>query len=169
MRTWKITGIISAFVILISATALPAADSAPPASAPEATGQAVMEYLTKVSPYQQWPLVPGTTAFREGQEPHGQLQNVHANAIAMKGFEAKANPMPEGTMIVKETYTRDKKLQTINVMYKKTGFNPEAGDYFWARFSPDWKVMAEGKIAGCIRCHTPAKDTKDFIILSPIK
>ncbi len=32
----------------------------------------------------------------------------------------------------------------ITVMYKAAGFNPEVGDWFWAKFTPDGKVEAKG-------------------------
>ena len=106
---------------------------------------------------------------REGKEPHGARQNVRANDVAIQGFAAESGPMPEGTMIVKENFNADKVLQGYTVMYKKLGYNPAAGDYFWASLGPDMKVKAEGKLAGCISCHTQASGAKDYIILSPRK
>ncbi len=135
---------------------------------PEATGQAVADYI-RASHIQNWALVPGTIAMREGRMPHGALQNVRANDIAMKGFAAKSGPMPDGTMIVKENFNADSVLQGFTVMYKKTGYNPAAGDYLWVSLGPDLQVKAEGKIAACIDCHSSAAGVKDFIILSPRK
>ena len=135
---------------------------------PKAEGQAVADYM-KASKYQDWALVPGTIPMREGKEPHGALQNVRANGLAIKGFAFENDPMPDGTMIVKENFNADSVLQGFTVLYKKAGYNPAAGDYFWASLGPDMKVKAEGKLAGCISFHTQAAGVKDYIILSPRK
>ena len=135
---------------------------------PKAEGQAVADYM-KASGYQNWSLVPGTISMREGKQPHGARQNVRANDAAMKGFAEASGPMPDGTMIVKENFNADSVLQGFTVMYKKAGYNPEAGDYFWVSLGPDMKVKAEGKLSSCISCHTQAAGTKDYIILSPRK
>ncbi len=136
---------------------------------PDATGQAIVAYM-KAENYKSWKLVPGTTMMREGKEPHGTLQNVFANGIASEAFANNTSPMPNGTMVVKESYNTDNSLKNITIMYKKTGYNPEAGDYFWARIGADMQVQAEGKLGGCISCHSPAGNSKkDYILLSPVK
>ncbi len=53
-------------------------------------------------------------------------------------------------------------------MYKVSGYNPAANDWFWAKYTPDGKIEAEGKIEGCINCHGK-KRTNDFIFTGPLK
>jgi hypothetical protein len=63
-------------------------------------------------------------------------------------------PMPDGAIIVKENYGENKeKLMAVTPMYKKKGYNPDAGDWFWAKYGPKGKVMTAGKVEGCINCH----------------
>ena len=80
--------------------------------------------------------------------------------------------LPSGSMIIKENFSPDKKLMAITLMYKSKGYNPEAGDWYWAKFMPDGKVaqmdspmgkMAiSGKAKGCIACHADADDDFAF-------
>jgi len=71
----------------------------------------------------------------------------------------------------KGNYMPDKKLAAITVMYKVVGYNPEIGDWFWARYTPDGKVEAEGKSGMadmCIGCHGKAKGN-DFLFTGALK
>jgi len=130
-------------------------------------GAALLQYITS-APYTKWRLMPGTTAMRTGKEPHGALQNVYVNGPAFAAITAKAGAMPSGAVIVKENYMPDKKLAAVTVMYKRKGYNPDGGDYMWLKFDADKKIQAEGKVQGCISCHTQAK-ANDFVILAPLK
>jgi hypothetical protein len=64
--------------------------------------------------------------------------------------------------VVKENYNADKQLTSVTIMNKIKGYNPEGGDWFWVRFSPDSKVTDEGKVAMCLGCHAVAKEN-DYI------
>ena len=165
MKTKLMGFVVAAGIVLSSAGVLGAAEAP---ALPDATAQAVLEYM-KASSYQGWALMPGTERMRTGKQPHGALQNVYANDVAMKGFAAKSSPMPNGTLIVKENFTADSIPQGMTIMYKKAGYNPEAGDFFWLKVDANMKVQAEGKVAGCISCHTAAAGAKDYLRLSPMK
>jgi len=53
-------------------------------------------------------------------------------------------------------------------MYKVAGYNPGAGDWFWAKYSPQGKADKFGKPSGCVGCHvTRAKN--DFILVHEFK
>jgi hypothetical protein len=70
--------------------------------------------------------------------------------------------------VIIDNFKADKKLDAIGVMYKIKGYNPADGDWFWAQFSPDGKVIEEGKIDECIRCHA-AQKTNDYVYSSKLK
>jgi hypothetical protein len=53
-------------------------------------------------------------------------------------------------------------------MYKKAGFNPDAGDFFWLKYTPDGKIEAEGKVEMCIGCHAKAQGG-DFLFTNDKK
>ena len=75
--------------------------------------------------------------------------------------------LPNGAIVVKENYSPGKKLTAITVMYKKAGFNPENGDWYWLKFSPNGKVQQKGKIGGCINCHRSV-EKNDWLFTGPV-
>jgi hypothetical protein len=136
--------------------------------APIAKGDAVITFITETSPYQQWALWPGKGKLYKGQHPHGAFLTTYVSKNALAAIEAKTGSLPDGSMVVKENYSPDKKLAAITVMYKKKGYAPEDGDWFWLKYGPDGKIMKEGKVGGCIGCHKPVADN-DWIFTGPIK
>lgn len=53
-------------------------------------------------------------------------------------------------------------------MYKEKGYDAEHNDWFWAKYTPDGKVDAEGKVKACYDCHGQRKDN-DYIWTGEIK
>lgn len=135
---------------------------------PAAEGKALYEYITQTSPYQQWSMWPGKEKLYPGTEPHGALLTTYVNDVALKGFKKWNGGLPDGAIIVKENYMPDKKLAAVTVMYKKAGFNPQAGDFFWLKYTPDGKIEAEGKVEMCIGCHRAAQKG-DFLFTNDKK
>jgi hypothetical protein len=128
---------------------------------PGADGNALYEYIVKADPYKKWELWPGKGRFYHGREPHGSLLITYLNDSAH--YSAKRQkPMSDGAIIVKENYSADKRLVAITVMYKIMGYNPKAGDWFWAKYVPDGTIERSGKVKGCIDCHSANKDN-DYI------
>lgn len=130
--------------------------SKPEIAMPGADAEKVSEYMMKDHPYKRWKLFPGTKKMHKGGDPHGTLLTTYVNHVAMNSINKKMG-FAEGSMIVKENYTSDKKLVALTTMYKVKGFNPEAGDWFWVSTAPDGKVQASGKVSACIDCHAKAK------------
>lgn len=120
---------------------------------PEPEAGSFWTYISETDPYTQWDMWPGKEGIYEGQSPHGAYLKLYINDTARKALKEK-KAMPEGAIIVKENYGKDKeKLMAVTPMYKKKGYNPDAGDWFWAKYGPDGKVMKAGKVKGCINCH----------------
>lgn len=134
---------------------------------PGADAEKLLDYLTMHNPYRTWDLWPNKGRLYKGTEPHGALLTTFVNDAALNSIKKKKG-MAEGSIIVKENYTADKKFTSLSVMYKVKGYNPEAGDWFWAKYTPDGKVEVSGKVKGCIACHSQRKDN-DFIFISPVK
>jgi len=135
---------------------------------PAAQGQALYEYITQASPYQQWSLWPGKGKLYPGTQPHGAFLTTYVNEAAMQGIKEQGGMLPEGAIVVKENYMPDKKLAAVTVMYKNAGYDPEAGDFFWLKYTPDGKIAAEGKVKTCIGCHGTAKGG-DFLFTNDKK
>jgi hypothetical protein len=156
----KVIGFVLAFGMFVAAPGLLQAMSHEK-DLPAAEGKAVHQYITQTSPYEQWALWPGKDKLYKGTEPHGALLTTYVNEAALQALKEKA-PLPEGSIIVKENYMPDKKLAAVTVMYKKSGFNPQAGDFFWLKYAPDGKIEDEGKAGMCIGCHSTAQGS-DFL------
>jgi hypothetical protein len=134
----------------------------------EASGAALWDHIKKKDYTKGWKMWPGKTALYKGTEPHGTLLTTYVNGRAYKAIEAKKGMLPYGSIIVKENYSPDKKLMALTVMYKVKGYNPQAGDWFWAKYTSDGKIEAEGKVEACINCHGKKKDN-DYVFTAPLK
>jgi hypothetical protein len=134
----------------------------------KANGASMWEYVSKAKPYTKWDLFPGTTKMYKGKEPHGAILTTYVTKGAKSAIEKKKGSFANGAILVKENYKPDKTLAAITVMYKARGYNPEAGDWFWAKYKPDGTVEKEGKVAGCINCHADAKGN-DWVFTGPVK
>ncbi len=135
------------------------------AEMPKAEPDALWEYITKDNNYQKWNFWPDHMGMQPGRAPHGPLHKVYVNDRALN---SSSPPVQYGSIAVKENYGKDKKLKAITVMYKINEYNPDAGDWYWAKFSPKGKADKYGKPAGCVGCHsTRAKN--DFILVHEFK
>ncbi len=134
----------------------------------KASGPDLWQYLQKSDFEKNWKMWPGKNALYPGKEPHGALLTTYVNDAAYKAVEGKKGKLPNGSIIVKENYTQDKKLEAYTVMYKSKGFNPKADDWFWASYDPDGKVKGAGKMEMCIQCHGKNK-ANDYIMTAPLK
>ncbi len=124
-------------------------------------GGDLRHHLTGHMPYKKWSLWPGKGKMFEGTEPHGAFITVYVNDIALKSIN-KSKGMANNSIVLKENYTPGKKLAAITVMYKVKGYDPAGGDWFWVKYDPDFKVVSEGKVAGCMGCHAEVKGN-DYI------
>lgn len=138
------------------------------AALPAATGKDLWDYLAKVKYRKSFALWPGKGKLYKGTEPHGALLTTYVNKPALAAIKGKKGTMPADSIVVKENYMPDRKLAAITVMYKVAGFNPEAADWFWAKYTPDGKVEKEGKVGGCIGCHGKANGN-DFLFTGELK
>lgn len=96
---------------------------------------------------------------------HGNAELVHIwvndeavaayKAIDPDDAEATAAPFPEGTMLVKQNLDAGgEPTGAATVLAKQaTGFNPDAGDWYWGRFDEDGALAQGGVVAFCIDCH----------------
>ena len=152
-------------------TAEPAAAKQAAATLPEANADAVLAYLEAADFRNNWDLWPGKGEKYAGTEPHGALLTTYTNPAAAQTVADRAGGMTAGAIIVKDNFMPDGTLAASTVMYKINGYNPEAGDWWWAKFMPDGSVdmngMAQGRVEGCIGCHASAADN-DYIMTASI-
>lgn len=132
---------------------------------PKADPDALWAYITKDNPYNKWEFWPDHKGMQPGRAPHGPLHKVFVNDAAINSSQP---PVQYGSIAVKENYGKDKKLKAVTVMYKIKGYNPDDGDWFWAKYSPDGKADKFGKPAGCVGCHG-TRAANDFILVHEFK
>ena len=93
------------------------------------------DFITEANPnYSHWNLLPGTKELSESKAPHGAYVSTYVNKIAIDSLKDDKG-LADGSIIVMETYTADKKLEGCTVMYKLSGYNPQAGDWFWVKYA----------------------------------
>ncbi len=134
---------------------------------PPPDAKAFWEYVTEVDPYEGWGFWPGHVGMYEGQSPHGAYLKFYANSVALQAIREGTRPLPNGSILMKANYAKDMKtLKVLTPMYKVEGYNPEAGDWFWAKYKPDGSVLASGRVNSCIDCHKTVQ-SKDWIFTPP--
>lgn len=148
-------------------------DSGDPEPGPDTSGEAqpnatdLYEQITQEDNYKEWTLWPGLGELNEGTSVHGELITIYVSDAAFNAIENKEGVMPDGSIIVKEGYNPDEELTRVLVMYKVQDYDPENNDWFWAVYSPQGEVATEGKVAGCIDCHSANADN-DYLFTSDI-
>ncbi len=127
---------------------------------PGPDSRAVYKYITTEEPYKKWDLWPGKGTLYKGRPPL-EFVTTHVNDNALYSIHA-GKQMANRSLIVTENYGQDKKLSAIFVMYKIKGYNPSAGDWFWAQYGTDGRAVNSGKVDGCIQCHMKVQ-SNDYI------
>jgi hypothetical protein len=128
--------------------------------APGADAAEIYKYITALDPYAKWGLWPGTKRMSKARAPLG-LVNTFVSENAAYSIR-KGRTMIDSSFIVTENYNDDGKFTDLFVMYKIKGYNPSAGDWFWAQYGPRGDVVSSGKVQTCIDCHTKQKEN-DYI------
>lgn len=134
---------------------------------PDTKAAAVWDYVARQD-YKSWKLFPGTTAQMRGNAPHGAFITTYVNEPALNAIEKKRGAMPPGSILVKENYGTDRNLAAVTLMYKSEGFDPDRNDWYWMQRMADGSVRAEGKVSGCINCHT-AQASNDYLFLGRLQ
>lgn len=158
-------GFLLAVTLLFGTTALAVHKTQPVdiiETLPREDASSIYIYITSVNPYDKWSLWPGKGRMYKGAHPHGAFLTTYINDYAALGIK-EGKSMHNGSIIVKENYSPEKKLAAITVMYKVDRYNPDAGDWFWAKYEPDGEVLKSGKVKGCINCHKSRKEN-DYIM-----
>ena len=105
---------------------------------------------------------------------HAATIRVWVNSIGADAYLADENPLPVGTVVVKEEFeggdcSNDAELTSWSVMRKETaGFDKQARDWrFQEVAAPSRTVTINGK-STCIECHTdPGCLARDLMCTAP--
>lgn len=132
------------------------------------SGSALYRIITETDPYVEWAQFPEADGIISSALPHGPLARVHINGPVEAALDNFGGQLPDGSIIVKESFDEnmDESGDSITVMWKVAGFDPENNDWFWARFAFDGTIVAEGNVSGCVNCHGfPEPRANDFVYL----
>ncbi len=76
-------------------------------------------------------------------------------------------PFPRGALVIKEQYgvsdARCSQLSGWTIMRKEAaGYHPAGGDWRWFKIDQRERILEDGKIARCVKCHTGCK-ARDYV------
>ncbi|XOF33011.1 MAG: cytochrome P460 family protein [Candidatus Electrothrix sp. YB6] len=132
---------------------------------PQAEAASLWNYITAVLPYKDWAFWPDHQGTYNSKAPHAPQHKIFVNTPAL---ESTGPPLQYGSIIVKENLSPANELKAVTAMYKVKGYNPAAGDWFWAYYRPSGDPIKTGKVKSCITCHSPMADN-DFILVHEFK
>ena len=131
------------------------------------SAEKLWQRVTVEESYSRYAFWPGHEGIRRAQFPHGSFHRIYINRVLYDTLPSERELLPAGSVVVKEQFNGDKKKQSISVMAKIEGYNPQAGDWFWASYGLDGRPRVAGRVAGCIACHAGLKDN-DYIMVRDI-
>jgi hypothetical protein len=114
----------------------------------------------EIEDYQNWNQMADWEGVVPSESTHGDSAYAALN---------NSEPVPEGGIIVKDGYNDEDGTdqKAITAMQKIEGYNPDAGDWFWAAYGVDGSVSTSGKADFCISCHSSGEDYVVFVGLDP--
>jgi len=131
----------------------------PEMASPDTTTLALRQHLDAEGYRENWRLWPGTERMYTGTEPHGMLLTTYANDVAHQALAAGSTAdLPAGSIIVKENYMPDGTFDAATVMYRVDGYNPEHGDWLYAKYDSRGLADDFGRPAMCQACHQQAPE-----------
>ncbi|MEZ5594018.1 MAG: cytochrome P460 family protein [Gammaproteobacteria bacterium] len=108
-----------------------------------------------------------------GQHPHGAVLQTIYTSLNLEGQDnrliVKRNYGGDGVSVQSVAENPDRFLAAVTVMYQRPGYDPDNGNWFWAKYLPDGSLdknpkgmQLAGRVAkvnppaGCIACHNAA-------------
>jgi len=120
----------------------------------------------EIQGYSNWDQTVDWTDIKSSLDgTHGNFVQIWLNQEALPSFEDSiSTDLPYGSISVKEGYSSSdgSSINTITVMKKIEGFDPDHGDWFWASFDTNGDVNKAGSVSSCYNCHISGKDYIKF-------
>ena len=113
--------------------------------------------------YKNWETVPWGSTEPAESEQHGFWVMIWADPVAEESMKNWTGEMAPNGVIVKEHFVETGEIDALHftVMEKRPGYDPEHGDWFWAKYEANGDVIRAGKLQDCIACHEPG--SQDYI------
>lgn len=173
IRLWAVsffsTGMIAITILATGCPEVVAPDSPDPDSMDSGTPPNAADLFSRITqedPYTAWGQFPDAQGVLSAIPPHSPFARTWINDTITAALAEGAGVLPNDSIVVKELLaTMDAaEPSSLTVMWKVADFDPNNNNWFWAEMTPDGTVMAEGKVASCIVCHTLVRNN-DFIYL----
>ncbi len=115
----------------------------------------------------------------EHQSPNGvpttpNITNiiVYVNPESAAAYNANANPLPAGTLVIKEEHSDPDCTHMVaqSISHKEAGFDPDHGDWHWQHVLADRTIDADGRVERCSNnsCHGVAEcRARDWMCTQP--
>ena len=130
------------------------------------TANELFRLVTVADPFEEWVQFPEAQGLVESATPHGPMARVWINGEVQNAIAGFNGSLPKGSIILKENLgeSTSEKANAWTIMWKVSGYDRDNNDWFWANVKPDGEVISEGRIEGCINCHSSAREN-DFVFL----
>jgi len=121
----------------------------------------------EIADYQTWQTPSWVAGYQESAHPVPTYVRYYVNDIGMSDID---NP-PAGSIFVKEQFDEDHNFLNLTVMKRIEGYNPEAGDWYWAIADTDGQVTNGGRLddrwtSNCISCHSRGDGGGDLLFVN---
>lgn len=117
----------------------------------------VAELEAAMAGYDRWNQLGRWIGVQPSGDAHGAYAQIWWNNTASVAIaEGGSEPMPPGSLIVKEGYSTDDPadLNAISAIWKIEGYG-----WFWARFNADREHVFSGQPEMCANCHYSGDDS----------
>jgi CubicO group peptidase (beta-lactamase class C family) len=121
--------------------------------------------------YKSWATFPNAAPELYPSAQHnGDFVRSYMNDVAAASLASFSGEFPDGSILVKEQYA-DAEGKTLNghtVMWKREGYDPEHGDWYWIAFNGAGETTVHNGMAEyCYGCHASA--TANDWVYTPFK
>lgn len=106
--------------------------------------------------YRTWARAPGYATRKASFTAHARAVDIYVNPTIAQALEAQAplRAWPEGSMVVKDGFSKDGDLAIVAVMEKRSD------GWYWVEFDGEGEPLFSGRPRVCIDCH--ARSAHDF-------
>ncbi len=152
--------------LLLSSTCL--AGSAPSAAPP--SPRALWQRIARLM-HEPGSILPGSRIDQPGSRPVDAYTIDRADpasrqAILHAGGIVHLHRYPSGALLIKENFSRPGRMTGVTAMLKIPGYDASDRNWLMASYAPNGRVLAYGKVATCIGCHTLVR-RQDFVYAPP--
>jgi hypothetical protein len=145
-------------LLAFAGIACKSAKSYPDLTADGITAETAWARITSEANYKKYSMWPSHSGVQPGQSPHGRFHKIFINDKLRDALPIDGRIAPVGSIVVKENYSPDKELGAYTIMIKVADYNPDNGDWFFAKYTVDGTAEVSGRLQKCADCHVGDND-----------